>query len=224
MRSIILSPLTLLLLFSILVRQVLAKEEQCRVSESTGEKICEADGAEGSGCSNKHENCDFWASEGECGSNPGYMHNHCPLSCGTCSEGNGNSSEPDLSKALGEKTRLQSLMRDYGEEQLVEGELASATLLAMKETIVYMENFVFRENPTHNMSADIIGKCLLRDKLCSFWAAIGECEKNPGFMITTCAPSCKSCHMIDLKNRCPIDPNAKPALVQGSLNSMLHSQ
>merc|ERR1711966_251144 len=83
-----------------------------------------------------------------------------------------------------------------------------------------METFVLRENPTHQLSAETIDKCLLRDELCSFWAAIGECDKNPAFMITTCAPSCRSCHMVDLNNRCPIDPNANPALIPGSLNTM----
>ena len=189
--------------------------EECRVTDETGR--CDAVATEASACVDEDDLCDFWASEGECDANPGYMHSNCPVSCGTCSGGN---DDRDVSKALGEKTRLQRLMLDYGEEQIVKGELASATLFAMKETIVYMENFVLSENPTHNMSADTISKCLLRDELCSFWAATGECEANPGFMVTTCAPSCKSCHMIDMNSRCPIDPNARPALVPGSLNSM----
>jgi len=35
-------------------------------------------------CTNKHELCAFWASLGECESNPGYMHENCNLSCRKC--------------------------------------------------------------------------------------------------------------------------------------------
>lgn len=39
-------------------------------------------------------------------------------------------------------------------------------------------------------------------------------------MVTNCAPSCKSCHLIDLDARCPSIPDAKPALQPGDLNKM----
>jgi hypothetical protein len=37
-------------------------------------------------CSDNNDNCNFWASQGECQSNPGFMHANCPVSCGTCVE------------------------------------------------------------------------------------------------------------------------------------------
>jgi prolyl 4-hydroxylase len=49
---------------------------------------------------------------------------------------------------------------------------------------------------------------------------IGECEKNPGYMTTNCAPSCKTCNLIDMSVRCPMDIDLKPALYPGSLNKM----
>ena len=35
-----------------------------------------------------------------------------------------------------------------------------------------------------------------------------------------CAPACMLCHMLHIDNRCPIDPNAKPAWEPGDLNAM----
>jgi hypothetical protein len=35
-------------------------------------------------CKNKHENCAFWSSIGECENNPGYMHVNCTPVCQTC--------------------------------------------------------------------------------------------------------------------------------------------
>jgi prolyl 4-hydroxylase len=190
MRSIILSPLTLLLLFSILVHQVLAKEEQCRVSESTGEKICDADGAGGSSCGNKHENCDFWAGKGECEANPNYMKNNCALACGVC----GQKARLPTSE---DREQILELVKKYGEPQEAEGGDAMATLLVIRKTISYMRNFVLRDKPTHTLSEDTIKKCINRHDRCAFWSAIGECEGNPAWMATNCAPSCQSCHLID---------------------------
>ncbi|XP_021361876.1 uncharacterized protein LOC110455816 [Mizuhopecten yessoensis] len=36
------------------------------------------------GCYDNNENCEYWASTGECNSNPAYMHSTCQYSCGTC--------------------------------------------------------------------------------------------------------------------------------------------
>ena len=35
-------------------------------------------------CADDHENCEFWASQGECFDNPSYMRTHCALSCESC--------------------------------------------------------------------------------------------------------------------------------------------
>ena len=35
-------------------------------------------------CADDHENCEFWASQGECARNAAFMKEHCAKSCGTC--------------------------------------------------------------------------------------------------------------------------------------------
>ena len=43
--------------------------------------------------------------------------------------------------------------------------------------------------------------CRNNEALCSFWASLGECEANPAYMVTKCAPACLSCHKIDYSMR-----------------------
>ena len=52
-------------------------------------------------------------------------------------------------------------------------------------------------------------------------AAIGECEANKAYMKVKCAPSCQTCDMIDIDNRCPpLDESVRPGLLPGELNAM----
>ena len=55
-------------------------------------------------------------------------------------------------------------------------------------------------------------ECVDENAGCANWASSGECEKNPGFMRTACAKSCKSCPP-------PIDPKL---LELGDERVMLH--
>lgn len=49
----------------------------------------------------------------------------------------------------------------------------------------------------------------------------GECEANKAYMKVKCAPSCQSCHMIDINSRCPpLDGDVRPGFLPGEMNSM----
>jgi hypothetical protein len=64
--------------------------------------------AASAGCTDKNDNCSFWASQGECQNNPGFMHSNCPVSCGTCVE----MKEEDL--------LLIENVTNYGKKQVVQ--------------------------------------------------------------------------------------------------------
>ena len=65
--------------------------------------------------------------------------------------------------------------------------------------------------------------CVNKDAECTIWAALGECDKNSGFMKTHCAPMCESCEMMHVVTRCPPpDPDGKVAMYPGDLNRMFH--
>mmetsp|Transcript_17992 Transcript_17992/g.26087 ORF Transcript_17992/g.26087 Transcript_17992/m.26087 type:complete len:494 (+) Transcript_17992:38-1519(+) len=176
-------------------------------TDTESEEVCNISKDENEDCKDSNSECAKWASAGECDANPGYMRANCQKSCGSCLTNDNRSLIETLSK--------------YGEEQEVQGTKVKDSLEIIRETIAYMENDVFGPNPTHDIPRETALECKNRDKLCAFWAAIGECEANIAFMITRCAPSCKSCHLVDHDKRCPpLDPSIPPALLPGDLNLM----
>eukprot|EP00562_Extubocellulus_spinifer_P022512 CAMPEP_0178629214 /NCGR_PEP_ID=MMETSP0698-20121128/9831_1 /TAXON_ID=265572 /ORGANISM="Extubocellulus spinifer, Strain CCMP396" /LENGTH=480 /DNA_ID=CAMNT_0020268507 /DNA_START=52 /DNA_END=1494 /DNA_ORIENTATION=+ len=229
------APLRLFSLIALLLASIICTcaqtEGACWIKE-TGEEVCEKnsnnggnayyedddridpDGADNDGydeCADAYRDCAHWAERGECAANAAYMHAHCPVSCHTC---------PEREDRTEEEKILLKQIREYGEPQAVIGAESSVVFFVIKEALAYMKDLVDAKNPTHKMTPETIEKCNNRHEHCSFWAAIGECEANPSYMATTCAPSCKSCHLIDSATRCPIDPNAEPALAPGDLNKM----
>lgn len=159
-------------------------------------------------CKNTHENCEFWASKGECVNNPTYMLVGCAKACNACGK-----------KPSAERKALSSEALDattaFGELQRAEGAQAEETLEMVEKSVVYMKS-----DQVTSLSARIRDNCQNRNELCAFWAVIGECENNKAYMQTNCAPSCRSCHMIDMDERCPKLKDPEPALHPGDLNKM----
>lgn len=86
------------------------------------------------------------------------MLKHCAKACGSCNPA-GGAGRPTPKPVTKDKDVLRKLVKEYGEDQVVEGTEASATLLVLRKTVTYMKNFVLRENPTHTMTQDTIDKC-----------------------------------------------------------------
>lgn len=82
----------------------------------------------------------------------------------------------------------------------------------------YMYNTVYQDEKFQELRDD----CLNRHELCLFWASIGECEANPGYMQMQCAPSCLSCDHLLFETRCPFDAEEPTIWRQGhnDLNNM----
>jgi hypothetical protein len=76
---------------------------------------------------------------------------------------------------------------NFGEDQTVAGKEWAKTLEVIKKTKEYMN-----EVAVDNKYKEVRDECLLRHDVCSFWAGIGECQANPSYMATNCAPSCQS--------------------------------
>lgn len=176
------------------------------------------------GCTDQHELCSFWAEKGECKSNPGYMENNCPVSCGTCkkverkltasSSVNTNLAYPDdVDPEVALQTMEQSTA--FGLKQVASGVDMKATLIRIVESANYM-----KDAKTQSLPKDILDNCSNKHEMCAFWATVGECEKNKAYMTTQCSPSCFSCNMIDIAARCPPLEDAEPALHPGDLNKV----
>jgi len=159
-------------------------------------------------CEDYHENCSGWADMGECEKNPKYMLNNCKQSCGSCKKRESVEVEDD-------DTMLKRTA-NFGVVQKVNGNLKEKTLDNVKAMLHYMGKSV----DYLSLPSKIRSNCKNSNELCSFWAAIGECENNISFMKIQCAPACRSCHLIDMESRCPKIPDAIPALKPGDLNRM----
>ncbi len=150
------------------------------------------------GCVDTHEHCAFWASLDECAKNPNYMLKGCPKSCNSCP---GKLIDGLTGEQENEKKFLLEAIVKYGQPQEVATETQDKTMYRIRQTLDYMENYIHAEKPTHELSEQTVNACRNTDSRCAFWATLGECENNPAFMVTKCAPSCLSCHKIDFEKR-----------------------
>ena len=109
----------------------------------------------------------------------------------------------------------------YGEAQRVEGQEIDKIMDVIVRTIHYMENDIHGPNATHNLSTNLLAECRNKHQDCAFWAAISECEKNPSYMKINCSPSCQTCVLLDIANRCPpLGDDVRPGLLPGEMNAM----
>jgi prolyl 4-hydroxylase len=148
-----------------------------------------------------------------------FKHDFCKKACNKCPFSPAQMKKRKTMEKTEEYTDLLEEIALYGTPQRVDGVTKDDTFLIIKQTLVYMKNFIHAENPTHSISKTSIDACTNNHDLCSYWALSGECEENPSYMVTKCAPSCQSCHKIDFNVRCPPRPDdAKPGLTPGDLN------
>jgi len=165
-------------------------EVVCKGNEVNNRKTLQLDPK----CNDNHDMCSHWASEGECSTNPNYMLTNCKKSCNKCSIENVNNNT--ATEAL-----MMNDIQEFGVAQTVSGDRRHDTLANIFETVQYMKHFVYAENPTHNMTREVVESCRNNEALCSYWAIIGECDVNMSFMTKECAPACKSCEKIGISIR-----------------------
>jgi len=102
------------------------------------------------------------------------------------------------------------------EQELPENtEQMEAVQLVIDRMYEYLNHDMFLSNMTR-----LRDLCVNKDSQCAFWASVGECDVNPGYMKVECALACQSCDKLDIHNRCPIDPNAVDIWKPGDLHEM----
>jgi len=120
-------------------------------------------------CQDNDYNCKAYADNGECTKNPGYMNVVCEASCGICAE---------ESNEFGVGQRLNP---DSPEENEV-------TKRWLQNVVKYMHTI-----QRDDRYANVFDDCVNLVPNCVFWAANGECDKNPNYMTMACAPACMTC-------------------------------
>jgi prolyl 4-hydroxylase len=106
---------------------------------------------------------------------------------------------------------------EFGEIQVMDQATADAVMVKLESMRQYMMEKV-RVEEKYKLVKDI---CRNQHESCTFWATLGECEKNPAYMSINCAPVCQTCELLHVETRCPLDPNAVDAFAKpGDVNAM----
>ncbi len=163
--------------------------------------------------------CAFWATEGECTSNPNYMNVNCEQSCGLCGDVEGPP-EPECTDeneqcpewaVQGECTRNEAYMSVNCKDSCgycgCEDQNADcADFLSSNNTCIQFKCELWAsqgecENNVDYMtiycrkSCDLCVdlSCIDEDSRCGGWASAGECDSNPDYMSRNCKKSCAQC-------------------------------
>ena len=169
----------------------------CSVVKKAQEAAEFVEDGDGKPCMDDHYQCSEWAGMGECDANPGYMLSHCKRACVVCYEGT----------------------NQFGVGQRIpKGKDAEKTIEAVDKTVKYMQR-VWRDEEFSRVRH----KCRNQHEDCTFWASLGECEANPKYMQLNCAPACESCDQLDIRHRCPIEPDNVCIWKPGDLNTLFEN-
>lgn len=153
-------------------------------------------------CKDDDYRCLEWAGMGECDANPGYMKKSCRNACLVCFEG---TNQFGIGQRVPDK------------KEAPEDEIQKT-----KERIQQSTKFM-QKVWTEEKYDDVRHKCKNQHQDCTWWAAMGECDANPKYMQTNCAPACETCDLLDIRHRCPIEPGNESIWKPGDLNSLMEN-
>ena len=138
--------------------------------------------------------CNYWASLGECESNPRWMGHFCPKSCNTCGvEANciatcATSTAIELGASCGEEAVNDCLCPLYAGA----GDFCGYTCAGGTWSIKCQ---ALAPAPAPAPAPVTVIPCVDDNTMCQYWAKLtpSECTANPGYMTAHCAKSCGTC-------------------------------
>eukprot|EP01082_Thalassiosira_pseudonana_P006518 g6003.t1 g6003 contig20:599873-600655(-) len=107
----------------------------------------------------------------------------------------------DDSKKAKEKARKtwQHYIQYHSVPQTIEG--SDEERKKSSDLITRMEKYLKVWVMDADREEDVKERCANKNHMCVFWASIGECVSNPGFMETDCALACQSCDKLEAAKR-----------------------
>lgn len=129
-------------------------------------------------CYNFNEMCSIWASQGSCTKEDyaAYMTTHCAPACRSCDK---IENLPGIEFGVVQNIHAEALEEQY--RHLFDED---AVMKLLQETKEYMDSLSDEEDEED---------CLNNQPDCTLWATLGECLKNPDYLLPECGPACKSC-------------------------------
>ena len=184
------------------------ENQECSTDENPAPTL--APNPTGVPCKDTNVDCTYWAKIGECEVNPAYMLTGCPLSCKQCTCNDCENDCADLNQepispastlapnTTGVPCKDTNVDCDFwaknGECEINPGYMLTGCPLSCKQCT------------TSTLASNLTGvpckQCKDTNVHCAYWAKIGECEVNPGYMLKGCPLSCKQCTCNDYENDC----------------------
>eukprot|EP00037_Helgoeca_nana_P037623 m.16848 g.16848 ORF g.16848 m.16848 type:complete len:389 (+) comp9121_c0_seq1:374-1540(+) len=127
----------------------------------------------------------------------------------------------DCDEALAFETAMESAMPPLDVEAPSDLKIEKVMPAAIR-VLSDGSRVLFDADRLRTREGEVIEGCVDTNDNCSWWAEIGECYKNPSFLIQNCPKACNFCRAaVPKESRCTRDENALP-LVQspGGLNRM----
>jgi ShK domain-like len=107
---------------------------------------------------------------------------------------------------------------DFGVVQDIENFIFEEKI---KERIAEAEKYVTERVWNNEWVNEKVGEmCQNKHPSCAKWAVLGECESNPEYMNSDCAPVCFTCEQLHAETRCPVDPTVPDALYPGDIDKL----
>jgi len=138
-----------------------------------------------SDCVDMNNHCPVWSQKGECNKNRAFMHNYCKKSCNRCgmmgdytsvtkcTDGNKHCS---YWARTGECNKNPAYMHEQCKKSCNKCSGGSGK---------QFDAPVVKQTPRRN--------CKDNSNNCPYWSQIGECRKNPAYMLQYCKKSCRQC-------------------------------
>mmetsp|Transcript_9860 Transcript_9860/g.16470 ORF Transcript_9860/g.16470 Transcript_9860/m.16470 type:complete len:149 (+) Transcript_9860:148-594(+) len=98
--------------------------------------------------------------------------------------------DPVRTAANGRSLGKSSLI-DRGVTQRIDG--SETEKRAVREVLKLMDEYFVYEVMAKPEYEPVRSRCQNSNKLCAFWASVGECESNRIFMLGHCAAACRMC-------------------------------
>ena len=95
------------------------------------------------------------------------------------------------------RLKILSKVINLGAKQRISGSVSEQK--SVVRVLYKMEQYIWNEILSKKQrfkNGTLMSQCKNENELCAFWASVGECDSNRGFMLVNCAASCRLCMLL----------------------------